>query len=310
MKMKKLLIHIVIIAGLFFVIDRTAGLILKQLYSQSNATDEYKIGYANAETTDDMLFMGSSRCLHHFVPSVFEEAYGMTCFNAADWGIKNIYYHYGLLGNILSRYTPKVIVLEIHPCDYLDTPYSGTERAGSLAPFCGMSDECDEMLKISGKYWPYKLSMVYRYTGSLPALLFGRWGGMDRSLKGWKPLDGQLDTTGLKAEEFPFPVHQEKLQLLERFIQDCQTKGIHLSFIVSPMYICTKQDVFKVPRDLAKRYNIPIFDYFRDQQFMGHAELFYDYGHLNREGAVIFSKKVCNDLKPQITQINIEILKD
>lgn len=305
MKMKKLLIHIVIIAGLFFVIDRTAGLILKQLYRQSNTTDEYKIGYANAETTDDLLFMGSSRCLHHFVPSVFEKAYGMTCFNAADWGIKNIYYHYGLLGNILSRYTPKVIVLEIHPCDYLDTPYSGTERAGSLAPFCGMSDGCDEMLKISGNYWPYKLSTVYRYTGSLPALIFGRWGGMDRSLKGWKPLDGQLDTTGLKAEEFPFPVHQGKLQLLERFIQDCQAKGIQLSFIVSPMYICTEQDVYKVPRDLAKRYDIPFFDYFHDPQFMGHAELFYDYGHLNREGAVIFSKKVCNDLKPQI-QINIE----
>ena len=306
MKIKKLLIHIVIIAGLFFVIDRTVGMILKQLYSQSNTTSEYKIGYSNTETTDDMLFFGSSRCLHHFVPSVFEEAYGMTCFNAADWGIKNIYYHYGLLGNILSRYTPKVIVFEIHPCDYLDTPYSGIERAGSLAPFCGMSDECDEMLKISGNYWPYKLSMVYRYTGNLPGLLFGEWGGMDRSLKGWKPLDGQMDTTGLVAEEFPFPIHQKKLQLLERFIQDCHAKGIRLSFIVSPMYICTEQDVYKVPRDLAKRNNIPFFDYLRDPQFMGHAELFYDYGHLNREGAIIFSKKVCNDLKPQITQINIE----
>jgi hypothetical protein len=241
--------------------------------------------------------MGSSRCLHHFEPSVFEEAYGMTCFNAADWGIKNIYYHYGLLGNILSRYTPKAIIFEIHPCDYLDTPYSSTERAGSLAPFCGMSKECDEMLKISGKYWPYKLSTVYRYTGSLPALIFGHWGGMDRSLKGWKPLDGQLDTTGLKAEEFPFPIQQEKQQLLERFIQDCQEKGIRLCLIVSPMYICTEQDVFKVPRDLAKQHNIPFFDYFRDPQFMGHAELFHDYGHLNREGATIFSKKVCNDLK-------------
>ncbi len=300
MKMKKLIIHIVIISGLFFVIDRTVGLILKQLYSQSNATDEYKIGYANAETTDDLLFMGSSRCLHHFVPSVFEKAYGMTCFNAADWGIKNIYYHYGLLGNILSRYTPRVIVFEIHPCDYLDTPYSGTERAGSLAPFCGMSDECDEMLKISGKYWPYKFSTVYRYTGSLPALLFGRWGGMDRSLKGWKPLDGQLDTIGLKAEEFPFKVHQQKVQLLERFIQDCQTKNIKLCFMVSPMYICTNQDVYKVPRDLAKQYSIPFFDYFRDFQFMGHAELFYDYGHLNREGATIFSEKVCDELKDYI----------
>ena len=295
--MKKILIHILIIAALFFVFDRATGFVLKQLYSQSNTTDEYKIGYANMETCDSLLFMGSSRCLHHFVPSVFEEGLGMTCFNAADWGIKNIYFHYGLLGNILSRYTPKAIVFEVHPCDWLDTPYSGTERAGSLAPFCGMSKECDEMLKISGNYWPYRLSVVYRYTGSLPALIFGPWGGMDRHLKGWKPLDGQLDTTGLKAEEFPFPIHKQKLQLLERFIQDCLDKGIRLSLIVSPMYICTEQDVFKVPRDLAKQHDIPFFDYFHDPQFIGHAELFHDYGHLNREGATIFSKKVCNDIK-------------
>ena len=295
--MKKILIHILIIAALFFVFDRATGFVLKQLYSQSNTTDEYKIGYANMVTCDSLLFMGSSRCLHHFVPSVFEEGLSMTCFNAADWGIKNIYFHYGLLGNILSRYTPKAIVFEVHPCDWLDTPYSGTERAGSLAPFCGMSRECDEMLKISGNYWPYRLSVVYRYTGSLPALLFGRWGGMDRSLKGWKPLDGQMDTTGIQAEEFPFLIHQQKLQLMEQFIQDCQAKGIWLGIIVSPMYVCSEQDVFKVPRDLAAKYNVPYFDHYRDTTFMGHANLFYDYGHLNREGATIFSQKVCEELK-------------
>ena len=300
--MKKILIHILIIAVLFFLFDRATGFVLKQLYSNSNTTDEFKIGYSNTETNDDLLFMGSSRCLHHFVPSVFEKAYGMTCFNTADWGIKNIYYHYGLLGNILSRYTPKAIVFEIHPCDYLDTPYSGTERAGSLAPFCGMSEECDEMLKIDGKYWGYRLSVVYRYTGSLPSLLFGRWGNMDRSLKGWKPLDGQMDTMGVKAEEFPFPIHQQKLQLFEQFIKSCQAKNIKLILIVSPMYICTDQDVFKVPRDLANKYNVPFFDYFHDSQFLEHAELFYDFGHLNRKGAILFSNKVCNELKNYISK--------
>ena len=202
--MKKLLIHIVIIACLFFIMDRALGTALGYLYRQSNATDEYKISYSNESTYDSLLFIGSSRCLHHFIPSVFEKGLQMSCYNAADWGIKNIYYHYGLLGNILSRYTPKIIVFEIHPCDWLNTPYSGKERAGSLAPYCGMSETCDEMLKLSGNYWPYRLSMVYRYTGSLPNLITGSHGSMDRSLKGWKPLDGTLDTTGVKAEEYPY----------------------------------------------------------------------------------------------------------
>ena len=100
--MKKLLLHIVIIAGLFFIFDRTLGLGLQVLYCQSNATDEYKISYSNETTRDSVLFFGSSRALHHYVPSIFEKELGSSCYNAADWGIKNIYYHYGLLGQCLN----------------------------------------------------------------------------------------------------------------------------------------------------------------------------------------------------------------
>lgn len=295
--MKKLLLHIIIVVCLFFVMDRVLGIGLKSLYRISNATDEYKISYSNESTYDSLLFMGSSRCLHHYVPSIFEKELGMSCYNAADWGIKNIYYHYGLLGNILSRYTPKTILFEIHPCDFLDTPFSGKERAGSLAPFCGMSDTCDEMLKLSGNYWFSQLSWVYRYTGSFPNLVTGKLGSMDRSLKGWKPLDGVLDTTGVKAEEYPFPIDQERIDLLERFIKDCKQKNIQLSLIVSPMYICTEQDVYKIPRELAAKHHIPFIDHFRDSTFTGHSELFYDYGHLNRKGAEIYSKIISNEIK-------------
>lgn len=298
--MKKLLIHIIIVSCLFFVMDRTLGIGLGYLYRQSNATDEYKISFSNENTRDSILFMGSSRCLHHYVPSIFEKELDITCFNAADWGIKNIYYHYGLLGNILSRYTPKAILLEIHPCDFQETPYSGKERAGSLAPYCGMSNACDEMLKLSGNYWPYQFSWVYRYTGNLPNLLTGKWGSMDRSLKGWKPLDGVMDTTGIKAEEYPFPIDKERMNLMERFIKDCKQKNISLSLIVSPMYICSKEDVFKIPRELATKHNIPFFDHFRDSSFVGHANYFYDYGHLNKKGANIYSEIVAKEIRSRL----------
>ena len=295
--MRKLLLHIVIVICLFFVIDRITGLGLGYLYRISNATDEYKISYANESTRDSLLFMGSSRCLHHYVPSIFEEELGMSCYNAGDWGIKNIYYYYGLLSNILMRYTPKAIILEIHPSEWLDIPFSGVERAGSLAPYCGLSKGCDDMLKLTGNYWAYQLSWVYRYTGSFPNLIMGKFGSMDRSLKGWKPLDNVMDTTGIKAEEYPFPIDQERISLFERFINDCHQKNIQLTMIVSPMYICSKEDVFKFPRELAAKYHIPFFDHYRDTTFVGHAELFYDFGHLNRKGAEIYSEKVCKELK-------------
>ncbi|MCR4602492.1 MAG: hypothetical protein K5683_03015 [Prevotella sp.] len=294
--MKKILLHILVVACLFFIIDRALGFGLKILYTQSNATDEYKISYSNETTRDSILFFGSSRTLHHYVPHIFEKELGKSCYNVADWGIKNIYYHYGLLGNILKRYTPQAIIFEIHPCDWLATPYSGVERATSLAPYCGMSEACDEMLKLSGNYWAYKLSIVRRFTGSIPNLITGKLGSMNRNLKGWKPMDGMMDTTGVKAEEYPFPVDQERVALLERFITDCKSNHIKLVLAVSPMYVCSKQDVFKFPRELAEQHNILFIDHYRDSTFVGHQEYFYDFGHLNRKGAELFSTKLSQEL--------------
>ena len=294
--MKKLLIQIVTIAALFFIMDRALGFGLKQLYSVSNATDEYKISYSAESTRDSVLFFGSSRCLHHYAPTIIEKELGTSCFNTADWGIKNIYFHYGMLGNILTRYTPQTIIFEIHPCDWLDTPFSGIERASSLAPYCGMSDACDEMLKLTGYYWPCKFSHVYRYTGGLPTLLTGKLGSMDRSLKGWKPMDGVLDTTGIKAEEYPFPVDQQRVSILERFISDCQQHHIRLIMIESPMYVCSQEDVFRFPRELAAKYQVPFLDHYRDSDFVGHADLFFDFGHLNRKGAELYSAKIAKEL--------------
>lgn len=294
--MKKLLLQIVTIAALFFIMDRALGFGLKQLYSVSNATDEYKISYSAESTRDSVLFFGSSRCLHHYAPTIIEKELGTSCFNTADWGIKNIYFHYGMLGNILTRYTPQTIIFEIHPCDWLDTPFSGIERASSLAPYCGMSDACDEMLKLTGYYWPCMLSHVYRYTGGLPTLLTGKLGSMDRSLKGWKPMDGVLDTTGIKAEEYPFPVDQQRVSILERFINDCQQHHIRLIMIESPMYVCSQEDVFRFPRELAAKYQVPFLDHYRDSDFVGHADLFFDFGHLNRKGAELYSAKIAKEL--------------
>ena len=295
--MKNLLTRIVIVLGLFFLFDRTLGLGLNFLYTQSNATDEYKISYSNETTTAPILFFGSSRCLHHYVPRIFEKYLGKSCYNTADWGIKNIYYHYGLLGNILSRYTPETIIFEIHPCDWLSTPFSGKERAASLAPYCGMSEACDEMLKLSGKYWLCQLSWTYRYTGSLPNLLSGKLGSMNRELEGWKPLDGVMDTTGVKAEEYPFSLDRERVALLEQFINDCQQHHIKLIFVASPMYICSELDVFNYPRDLAAKHHVRFIDHYRDTTFVGHAEYFYDFGHLNRQGADFFSKILSKELR-------------
>jgi lysophospholipase L1-like esterase len=63
------------------------------------------------------------------------------------------------------------------------------------------------------------------------------------------------------------------------------------------MYICTKEDAYRIPKDLAAKYQIPFMDHFRDSVFVGHPELFYDYGHLNRKGAMLYSEIISKELK-------------
>jgi len=63
------------------------------------------------------------------------------------------------------------------------------------------------------------------------------------------------------------------------------------------MYICSKEDVFKIPRELAAKYDIPFIDHYRDTTFVGHEELFYDFGHLNRKGAELYSEIISKELK-------------
>ena len=282
---------------LFFLLDRSLGFILKSLYESSNATDAYKISYSCTQTRDSVLFMGSSRCLHHYIPSIFEKELGTSCYNAGDWGIKNIFFHYGLLSNIIERYTPKAIVFEIHPSDWLNIPFSGKERAGSLAPYCGMSEGCDEMLRLTDNYWAYKLSTVYRYTGEFPNLLAGKKGTMDRSLKGWKPLIGVIDTTEVKAEEYPFPIANNRIQLLDKFIDICHNKHIQLIIAISPMYVCSKEDIFYIPKLLAEKKQVPFLYHYNDTAFVGKKELFYDFGHMNKIGAQKYSHIISKELK-------------
>ena len=62
------------------------------------------------------------------------------------------------------------------------------------------------------------------------------------------------------------------------------------------MYVCSKEDVLKFPRDLAQKHHLTFIDHYRDSDFVGHAELFYDFGHLNRKGAELFSQKLSKEL--------------
>ena len=76
---------------------------------------------------------------------------------------------------------------------------------------------------------------------------------------------------------------------MEEFIKDCNKRGIHLAFVVSPEYFHYDSISYSSLLSLCQRYNVPYIDRSADEQYVGHLELFQDSLHMNYWGATKWS---------------------
>ncbi|WP_421943912.1 hypothetical protein [Pedobacter sp.] len=297
--MKKFALRVLIILGITFLLDRGISYGVKYFYKTTTTTNEYKINQVIDVMTEPVIFMGSSRAHHHYIPAIIQDTLKTGVYNAGLWGMRNIYFQYGFLSAILERYTPKTIVLELHPTDYLKTPFSTPEAAGPLITYLNYSKGSDEVLKLAGLYYKGQVSHLYRYNGEFANLLAGNFS--QRSLasdKGFKAINGKLNTTlEIKPERFPFSIDKEKVQYLQSFINLCREHNIKLIFIFSPMYATEKTTLFNLPNAIAKKNNLIFINHYNMPGITGHSEYFYDFGHLNEVGAQKYSSIIASELK-------------
>ncbi|MEG1564168.1 MAG: hypothetical protein RR365_10650 [Bacteroides sp.] len=299
--MKKFIKGLLFIILITVIVDRGAGYAFQYFYRITTTTDENKITATILNTHAPILFMGSSRCHHHYIPSIIGDSLQCDVYNAGLWGMRNIYFQYGLLCNTLERYHPRIILLEIHPIDYLQTPYSGIERVSSLAPFINYSSGCDEVLKEANLYYKCKLSCLYRYNSEWANVLMGNLSKRSQEKdKGFKPLVTQLDTLHqqIEPESFFFPPDERKIHYLHAFINKCKSEKIDLIFLYSPMYAThEKTNLFHIPDSLAQQENILFINHYRLEGITGHTEYYADFGHLNERGAEKYSSIIATELK-------------
>lgn len=301
--MNRFIKRLLLIILITFTADRALSYVASFFYSRATTTDEYKMNAVTLNMTDPVVLMGSSRCHHHYIPAVLSDSLHTGVYNAGLWGMRNIYFQYGLLCNILERYTPHTICLEIHPIDYLQTPFSTIETVAKLSPYVNYSKGCDEVLKKAGLYYKFQLSHLYRYNSEFASILTGNL--TERSFaadKGYKRLTGQLDTTygEIKPEKFPYTVDTAKVHYLQAFINQCKARKITLIFLFSPMYAVEKSTVINIPYQIARKNNIPFLNHYYLKGISGHAAYYFDPGHLNEAGAVKYSSIISHELKGYI----------
>jgi len=296
----RFILNLALVLLLVFIFDRVAGSIAKHFYFKQVAGAFYRTTYAIDSTKADILVFGSSRANHHYVPEIFEDSLKMSFYNTGSEG-NFLIYNYAVFKSIISRYKPKLIILDINPGElfYNKADY---ERLSSLLPYYDEHPEIHSIVEMRSPYERYKLfSSVYPYNSSLLTIAIGnleynktRKG--DR--KGYLPLLNRMkEPEQLTLIKYDGVIDTVKLKALESIMFLCKKNNIKLVNVISPIYASTKFDITgKMVSELAKKFNAGFVDFSADTLFLNHFSWFQDVSHLNNEGASIFSSKLASEL--------------
>jgi hypothetical protein len=305
--MRKLVYKIMLVFGLFLLCDRLAGLVLDWLRDHSPDGRYYKTSYSLGSCKEDVIIIGSSRGEQNFVSKIIEDSLGLRCWNASRGG-QGLPYFRAIEEGILSRYTPKVVILNVDELDLVTPP--DFEIAGVLRPYYHSCAPIRPVLnKASAFEWVLLQSRLYEYNSSFyyllrPYLVRGLDG--KTTDKGWKPNRRKLnmgDTAREETDETDYTtLNDEAVAMFETFVSKIRQKGSQLIIVVSPNYGRNSDASLTVEylRNKSKQENIPLFVYSSDKDFITKPGYFADRDHLNVTGALIFTKDLVHKIKPKI----------
>lgn len=304
--MKKLVCSILIIMAGLFVVDRIGGEVMWWVNQHTQENAGLKIRTMVNEVNADILFLGTSRCNRHYVPSIISDSTGMSAYNGGIDASDNIYAHYTLLNLILPRYIPKVICLEIAENDFTD-PREPFSTVSFFAPYFGRNEQSDSIFRLAKLYWHYKLFHLYRFNAKATSNIAGLIAtpanvGKDGYVPSPQPTH-PINSIPAQAE-IPTGVNYQKIEFLQRFISKCKQNNIKLILTISPSFSVVRDSHYKILKDIAEKNSIPFLDYHTQGIFLNHSEYFEDKVHLWDKGARLYSSMFAHDLN-QILQDNL-----
>lgn len=280
-----------------YLIDFSLGSMLKKYYFKQDSGYDYLTTYSIEKTTADILVFGSSRAVNIYNTSIIERKTGLTCYNVGRYG-EHLFYHYGVLKAVTSRYKPKMIVLSFDAGNF-GIDQEDYDRISVFLPYYNHHKELEPLISLKGPYERLKLiSHIYPFNSLLLPIITGNSSkGKEKyaNNKGFialhKTFSGSLKT--YNYEEY-IQLDTQKINYFKSFISECKETGIPL-FIVCPPYQIKQIGIdpsISAAIKIANENNVNFFDYSTDSFYRSKPQLFADYRHLNNNGVEIFTNKV------------------
>lgn len=297
--MKWFVINILIFLGIVAVIDFTVGKVFRHIQANLAGGRTGAEYYACKESNEDVIIMGSSRAMHHYVPSIIVDSLGMSCYNAGQDG-NGIIMQYGRWKMISERYTPKMVIYDVTP-DFDLAVNDNMAYIDRLKPFCDDKEVKNyvanifpmERLKLTSKMYCYNYKFIEMLSDCLRS---------ENDDRGYFPEYGQVrpEAEAKLNDSKPRQIHLDtvKLQYLEALAKECREKNVKLVFCVSPWLQggnIYSEETFAPVAEIANR-NGATFEYFNAGRLFDNDKLFKDSYHLNDEGARVFTAELVDEL--------------
>jgi hypothetical protein len=300
LRFKIFFVKILLFLGIIIFVDLLIGQIFSFLLEKQKDGRFYKIQYSLKYTNDDIIIIGSSRAEFNYNPAVFSELLGMSCWNAGRGG-QGLVYFLAIEQEILKRFAPKVIIMNIDP-RFLEGQLD-YDKSSILRPFAKeypdifnllSQKEFNERFKLNSNLYAYNSVMFYFIR---PFFVKNKDG--KTSDKGWKPRTGVISNSLAAKKNVPNSnqvgnLNQEKINILNKMIDMANKNNCMIVFSISPDYLQREFETATILhiKELSKDLNIRITDFSQDTSLVGKQKYFFDLEHLNANGASKFSESV------------------
>lgn len=294
---------------LLVAIDFTIGEILRVLYFRQDHGFLSRITHSIEKTRAQGLIFGSSRASHHYISDSLSTSLKMPFDNVGQDG-QSIFFSYALFKGVTSRYAPRVVILDILS-DELNFKQESYDRLSELLPYYRSHKEFASILHLRGPFERLKLSSgIYPFNSLFLTIGLGNspFGAQKQDVhNGFEPLVGTYNGE-LKNDcgDSRTNLDSNKINVYRSFIRECKDRNIQLFIVVSPLLSKSKEtQSTNMAKQIASEAGISFLNFSGDRLFVDNAELFWDPGHLNVEGAKIFTKVIYDTILKSKTDSEI-----
>lgn len=305
--LRKLIISIVILLTGFILTDTLVGFLGEWgLNKLPDFGDRLcMVNYRLNRVKSDVVIVGSSRARNHYYTEILADSINTYL------GTNYTFYNAGIGGHfvdgnactvesILNRYKPKLIIFEVNSQE-ISLPDFGKSMRKYETFYKNNSTVKDYLDRMGLKERIIVRMNMYRFNSNA-VMLIDNMLHPRKENDGYSPLYKTMTITAPKKEINTDNIMCEfSICNFRRMILLCKKQNVNIIIATSPRYC--PNDNNELIRSICTEYNMPYIDEYDTEYFNNHPELFYDRSHLNNDGAIIFTQKFFNALKPYLKSL-------